>query len=374
MEDKALSDVPDIQREVKAKECRLRGLLATKGAEAVLISRRDNFSWFTCGASNHVSQASDLGVCHLLVTQDRKWALCENIEAARVGDEELGGQGFEMVAYPWYEGTLPAALSKLVSGPLISDTGIVGSTNVLDDIARLRWTLTPEEIARYQVLGGIVSRALAQAARAVQPGMSEHEIAALLSSPLIAQGVQPVVCLIAVDGRIERYRHPIPTDARLERVAMLVVCGRKWGLIASATRLVHFGPLPADLRRKHDAVVHVDQAFVAGTMPGRRVGDIVSEALAAYRETGFAEEWKLHHQGGPTGYVGRDYRGNTTTDHPVLANQAFAWNPSITGTKSEDTIIATAEGPLAVTEPLDYPALKLAIPGKTLLRADILVR
>ena len=46
--------------------------------------------------------------------------------------------------------------------------------------------------------------------------------------------------MIATDDRVFRYRHPIPTDRRLEKHAMLVVCGRKWGLIVSAT--VFSGP------------------------------------------------------------------------------------------------------------------------------------
>ena len=50
-----------------------------------------------------------------------------------------------------------------------------------------------------------------------------------------------------------------------------------------------------------------------------------------------------HHQGGPCGYQGRDYLGSPSAPGVVLENQPYAWNPSITGTKSEDTIMATTE-------------------------------
>ena len=44
---------------------------------------------------------------------------------------------------------------------------------------------------------------------------------------------------------------------------MLVVGGRREGLHLSATRLVHFGPIPEELRQRHLACVRVDAALLA---------------------------------------------------------------------------------------------------------------
>jgi hypothetical protein len=57
---------------------------------------------------------------------------------------------------------------------------------------------------------------------------------------------------------------------------------------------------------------------------------------------GYPEEYQLHHQGGAIGYTGRDYKINFQTKEVVQENQGFVWNPSITGSKSEDTMLATA--------------------------------
>ena len=104
------------------------------------------------------------------------------------------------------------------------------------------------------------------------------------------------------------------------------------------------------------------------------VKDIFRQAVAAYDAVGFADEWQLHHQGGPCGYQGRDYLGTPTADGVVLENQPFAWNPSITGTKSEDTILATSQGTQVITPATNWPMVSVEDEDGLWLRPDILVR
>ena len=155
---------------------------------------------------------------------------------------------------------------------------------------------------------------------------------------------------------------------------MLVVGARKWGLDISATRLVHFGKLPAELADKHRAVCQVDATFISATRPGAAVQDIFAKGVAAYEASGYPDEWKLHHQGGATGYAPRDYKGTMECPETVLENQAFAWNPSITGTKSEDTIIAMADQTEVLSTDEQWPILEVEYAGDKLARPDILVR
>ncbi|GAJ14933.1 unnamed protein product, partial [marine sediment metagenome] len=50
-----------------------------------------------------------------------------------------------------------------------------------------------------------------------------------------------------------------------------------------------------------------------------------------------------------------------------------AWNPSITGSKSEDTMLATSDGPLLLSKPIIFPQLKTKIGGDYIfIRPDIL--
>jgi hypothetical protein len=94
----------------------------------------------------------------------------------------------------------------------------------------------------------------------------------------------------------------------------------------------------------------------------------------AYSDNGFPDEWKRHHQGGSTGYAGREAFATPSSQIKVLENQAFAWNPSVIGAKSEDTVLCTSAGIEFLTAPSpQWPQIEVAVGGKTLARAGALV-
>jgi Xaa-Pro dipeptidase len=359
--------------EIREKQRRLGELVDREGVDALAIANVGNFAWLTCGGSNWVGTSSDIGASTAVVTRDARYIVCNNVEAPRIADEEVGGLGFEFRIFPWQENAASRIIKEIAGGGVVgSDVPMEGARTVSIDACRQ--SLTEAEVERYRWLGANAGECLSLACREVEPGMTEHEIAAVLDRHLYARGIVPTLTLVATDERIAKYRHPIPTDRRLERMAMLVTGARKWGLIVSATRLVHFGPLCDDLRHRHDAVARVDAALIAATVPGARMGDIFRKCTEAYSDTGFPGEWKLHHQGGPTGYRAREFRVHEGTDAIVVANQAFAWNPSITGTKCEDTIIATAAGPVILSETDDWPKVSAEIDGAVIARPDVLIR
>jgi antitoxin VapB len=202
----------------------------------------------------------------------------------------------------------------------------------------------------------------------VKPRMSEFEIAALLSGETQRRGVQPIVNLIATDQRIYDFRHPLPTIKKLDKYAMLVLCGRQFGLVCSITRLVHFGPMPDELRHKAEAVAEIDAAMIAATRPGVILGEIFKQIQAKYAQFGFENEWQLHHQGGPAGYLPRETVAAPDGDLLVKVGQAYAWNPSITGTKSEDTILVSSDGNEILTQIPDWPLIEVEVDGEIIPR------
>jgi antitoxin VapB len=193
----------------------------------------------------------------------------------------------------------------------------------------------------------------------VRPGQTEFEIAGLLAGETERRGVQAIGILIATDERIFNYRHPLPTAKKLERYAMLVLCGRKQGLVCSITRLVHFGRLPEEIMQKAQAVAQIDAAMLAATRPGRSLGEIFQIAMNGYARAGYPDEWRLHHQGGPAGYEPREYVARPGATEKVSVGQVYAWNPSIRGAKSEDTILVGESGNEILTAIPGWPIVKV---------------
>lgn len=369
----------DAHGELGVKRGRIAAWLERSGLEAVLLGARHNFAWLTGGGQNYVNQASDTGVAALLVTAERICCFCANIEAGRIEDEEVGRLGIEVVGFEWWEpATLGGLLAERVDpARMAADVRLAGMPTVVQPLPagfdRLRWRLTEAETARYRQLGAIVGRELEAGCRSASVGMTEHQIAGDLAGRLAREGVRTPVVLVAADERVARYRHPIPTDNRVKRYFMLVVCGERQGLICSATRLVHFGRPADDLAAKHQAVCRVDGRMIGATRPGGTLGAVFAEAQSAYAEAGWPGEWKLHHQGGPTGYLSRDAKATPGNDVEILEDQAFAWNPSIVGTKSEDTVLVTSAGNEVLTATGDWPVLDIDVGSATYSRPDILV-
>ena len=87
---------------------------------------------------------------------------------------------------------------------------------------------------------------------------------------------------------------------------------------------------------------------------------------------GFAGDIHLHHQGGAAGYKTREWVAHPQSAEVVQADQAFAWNPSITGTKVEETCITTADGIEIITASPDFPRIATTVNGREYISPGIL--
>ncbi|WP_304174810.1 prephenate dehydratase [Limnochorda pilosa] len=359
--------------EVREKLNRIERWLDEKGYDALLLQRRDNFAWLTGGARSHIPKATAFGESWIVVRKGSCTVVTNNIEAGRMLQEELPGHGWQVEAFNWWEPESDPT-PALLTGKAVSDGGGYGTPVVHQELQRLRVPLTVEEQARYRQLGLEASEVLEMVARRILPGQTEWEIAAQMEEAFWARGIEPTVILVAGDERLQQHRHPLPTANRVHQRVMLVACARRHGLIANLTRLVSFAPLDEELRRRHRACCTVDAALFLATRVGTPYAHLWETMTRAYAAGGFPGEWQRHHQGGPTGYEGRDWLLMPGREGEVEAYQAYAWNPSITGTKSEDTMLATPDGPQWLTEPQDWPTIEVEWEGQRLRRPDILVR
>ncbi|MFH1539797.1 MAG: M24 family metallopeptidase, partial [bacterium] len=299
--------------------------------------------------------------------------LTNEIEKDRLLEEELCGLPVEVDSIPWAAERVHLLKEYAGGRRVLTDLPVPNMPDLGPDFWKLTHELTEAEVRRYRFVGAATGRALQKTCKELKPGMEEFEIAARLAANCNAAGVLPVVILIAADERIRKFRHPLPTGKKFEKTAMLVVCGKKHGLIASCTRMVHAGDIPAELHELYGKCLLVDATLNISTKPGEKVGGIFQKAKDAYRSVGFDYEWEKHHQGGPTGYQTRYFLADEASGHIVVPNSAYAWNPSITGVKSEDTLLVGPDRNEFVTQASDWPTVELEAGDFSIERPDILV-
>ena len=362
--------------EVVIKEQRVRDLMAEQGLDGILLKKQANFSWLTAGGYNMVGIAAEMGVTALLVTQQARYIIASKIEMQRMLVEEgLQELGFQPLEFEWYLDRESEMVRKIIPdlSKVGADTGFADCPNIDGDIKKLRYSLTQNEMDRYRFLGTKLSNVMEQVMLGIRPGDKECEIAGRFGVELWKDRIDPTGILIAADERVALYRHPIPTEKRVERYVMCAANARYKGLIASITRIMHFGKPAPELTKQFAQNLEVENRMIAATQVGKPMKDGFAAALAAYREFGVPGEWMLHHQGGCMGYYSRDIKVTDQTPDIVQENQAFCWNPSITGTKTEDSFIATAQGPVMISYPVVFPAVRQEIAGIQFVRPGMLV-
>jgi antitoxin VapB len=355
------------------RQALLQTYLRERGYDGVLLSRADNFAMATGGRRNYIWTYGDVGSNAIFVpAEGPALYVGDTIEKPRCMDEELFDLDCGSLDYLWFTDSPAGAVAKRSPGKnIVSDDGSIGK-NVHGDLAVIRALLTEAELAKYRILGRLAGEAMTATLDYIEEGMSENEIAATLAAEGMMRSCQVPVALVAADERIAKYRHPLPTQeplmgtglkARVVRDYVEVVgCFLREGLVVSLTRFKRVGDLPAGIENAYQRICAVDAAVQIATVPGLTLGDVFAECQQAYADHGFpANEWHNHHQGGATGYAGRTCKGVPGETFPVLDTfwpaklrehfgmdiafgSAFAWNPSASGVKSEDTFLLLPNG------------------------------
>ena len=330
---------------------RLLDLMDRRGLAGIVLRRPPNFAWYTGGADTRVDRSQPWGVADLLITPSAETVVTTTIEAQRMRDEQTPDLPVE--ERPW---ELPGdhVLNELAGGgPLGADAPVDGAERLDDDVALLRRVLDEDAIERLRGIGADATTALEEAAGTVLSGIDELELAANLDAACRRRGLTAPVLLTGGDARIERYRHPIPFGGRVERRAMLAVSAERGGLFANSTLLVELEERTPELERRAAACDEIlARMREEATTPGRTLAEAFHDCTRFYAEAGYPGEWRLHHQGGSCGYLSREVIATPQTHDRIEVGNAFAWNPSITGCKSEETLVLTQSGPEVVTGPV----------------------
>lgn len=348
----------------------------------VMLNAQHNFAWITGGANNAIDTSRENGAATILVTnKGKRYLIASNIEIQRMLDEQVDAKLFEPVEFQWQEEKAQPELVRLLAGDLaqgqvIADIPFTSAPALESQFANQRFQLTEEEKECYRELGRDAAVAMSNTAKEIRQGQSEKEIANTLRSELGTKNISSVVTLVAADDRIAKYRHPVPTDNRWEKTLLLVTCAKRRGLIASLSRMISIGEPTDELKRKTEAAAFVHASLQHATRiavnPETLGSELYAVAAAAYEKMGFADEINKHHQGGATGYRTRDWVAHPASGEQVFPDQAFAWNPSITGTKVEDTIVRNDGDIEVLTASPDFPTIETVIEGRSYFSHGIL--
>ena len=357
---------------IEEHQQKLQRLRARMTTQSILRLRGiDWFAWLLAGASNGVLLAAEKGIAEVLVTPSEFYVLTDTIEARRLQEEELP-DSIQLQSFPWAYPQLREDWVAKHRGDttLASDHPAHDEIALAPEIAALKWELTEAELQRYQHVGADASRAMTEVMEAAKPEWSELALAGAGAEALLARGLQPALILAAGERRLPLYRHPLPSNERLGRVAMLVFCARAQGLYANLTRFISVGPLPDDYATAHQRVRQIEAQALAQCRPGMSLAALYTTLQHAYQQHGYPEAINEHHQGGLTGYQAREIIARPDAQVALTPGHVLALNPSVPGAKIEDTFLLASDGLHDLTFDARWPHTRV----ENYLRPEVLQR
>ena len=344
----------------------LRDLMKAKGLEAFVLRRNPNLAWAIAGRA-HVPTTIDAACFDLIITQDSATAITNVVEAPRLSAEELPTE-VTVKAVKWSEGRDP----QLPTGSKVGcDQPGADRIDLGTEVEMMRQSLIASDVERFKEICVDAAVALGNAMKQVESTDREIDVAGLIAHSLWQADLEVAFLGVAGQERVHKFRHPLPTDAVIGNRVSASICAKRKGLIASVTRIVTFGELTNQMVSDYTSIFKVEAALFDATVVGKPFSDPINAAIAAYPANGFdVDEWTKHHQGGPTGFLPRDWPANQATTRLIANNQPIAWNPTGKGWKAEDTIVATDSGVKLLTYDPEWPAFE--VNGRT--RAFLLGR
>ena len=311
---------------------KVRKLLDENKLEGIYIKEQANFSWLT-GARGFIGLASEAACAGVLITRNDVFLISNNIEGNRLINEEIQ-YDIKLIEFPWFDDKAEQKILKDKCGDIYST-----DTRLSEQFFEMRTVLDEEQIETYRMIAPKIAGILENSMLSLDKGIREIELAGILSEKLWSIGVEPVTILIGFDERMYKRRHPLPTGNRLEKLALGALAVRCKGLYVSATRQICLGKIPKEIYDRSDAVTQVDAALIEETAEGKTMDYMFSVLKKAYSDAGYKNEWEMHHQGGLSGFKSREVKASPKNMMTIKNNQVYAWNPTIIGTKSEDTIL-----------------------------------
>ncbi len=356
------------------KEIKIKNLMKENGLEALLLGTRANFLWATGGKRNDVIKNEDTCLAYLFFTENSKYLIASSSDMDRIKEEELFGLGFETVTYNWYDQSFADAIKKIGNYTKIgNDFYHQGFLNIEGKLAKERINLSSTEIEKISRLCREYTRIFTDFCQGLKKGEKENEIAAELNYICSKAKINLPVLMVGSDNRIYKYKHPVPTDKKIDKYVLIATVAERDGLNASISRSIYFGDPPKGLIERIKAVNYIESFYYSCSNPGQALGNIINKGKEIYSKLGYSGQWEKHTQGGLIGYKPREFLATQGSNIKISPGNALSWNPTLEGAKAEDMILVKDEGINQLSIDKRWPYEEIKIEGINYLKPELLL-
>jgi len=227
---------------------------------------------------------------------------------------------------------------------------VYGVKEVVNDIAHLRQTKSPTEVALLEKAVRITLKAQEAAARTIAPGVMEYEVEAALEYEFRRNGAErPGFPSIVGSGPFSTILHYDKNTRRMESGDVVVVdIGAEWGgYSADVTRTYPVsGKFSPRQREIYQIVLDAQKAAMAKIKPGVTFRDIHQASSSYIRSKGY-EKYYIH---GTSHHIGIEVHDAGSTERPLEPNMVITVEPGIyigeeqLGIRIEDDVVVTPTG------------------------------
>jgi len=224
-------------------------------------------------------------------------------------------------------------------------------------LSALRSVKDAGEIAAMEKAIAVAEKALKRLIPRIKIGLTERNIAAMLTQELLAAGAESMAFNpIVAGGPNSAVPHATPGDRPIREGDMLVI---DWGVYVDGypsdlTRTLAVGEVDEESRRIYDVVLAANEAARRAVAPGVTGREVDQAARKVIEDAGYGEFF-IHRTGHGLGLEVHEAPDmSPTNNNPIAPGNVFTiepgiYLPGVAGVRIEDNVVATADSGRTMT-------------------------